>query len=47
MAELVTDSAGLPVNAPCNLETKEASGLYVLRASFFLLMLAAKDPIVS
>ena len=44
MDELVTESAGLPVNAPCNLEMKNGSGLYVLRTSFFLLMLAAKDP---
>ena len=39
-----TDSAGLPINASCNFEMKEGSGLYVLRTSFFLLTLAAKDP---
>ena len=44
MVEPVTDSAGLPVNASCNFEMKEGSGLYVLRTSFFLLTLAAKEP---
>ena len=38
------DATTTDPNAPCNLETKEGSGLYVLRTSFFLLMLAAKDP---